>query len=118
MTDEPGHIDPAITRALRAEAANGVATPRVRVIVELADKAAPGGAGDPAARFVELERVTRVLQQDLIDHLAHLGVQGTPQLLTLANAVVVNLTEDEVTSVAGRHGVRRLILAETRHVAL
>lgn len=116
MNDELDRVDPAITRALQAEAARGVAEPRVGVIVELTGKPAPAGTGDPAARLVELERETRAAQQDLVEHLRRIGVSGPPQQLTLANAVVVTLTADQVRSVAARPGIRRLVLAESRHV--
>lgn len=117
MSEEADRIDPAITRALQAAAARGVDVPRVGVIVELAARTVvPDGTGDPAARLVELEQQTRAAQQGLIDHLDRIGVRGTPIRLTLANAVVVDLTADQVASVAARPDVRRLVRADSQHV--
>ncbi len=110
-------VDSAITRALAAQSAQGVADPRVLVIIEHTRRPkATEGVGDPAPRLAAFEREVLVLQQGLLDHLEQLGVRATAKLLTLANAIVVPLAEDEVRSVAEHPDVRQLLLAEAQHV--
>jgi hypothetical protein len=112
-----GKVDGAVLRQLEAQTARGVAEPRVDVVVQLT-KGAPiqETVGDSAAGLNALEQQVRASQQGLLDHLRQLGAPGPTRQLTLTNAVVVQLTENQVRAVAERPDVRRLVLAEAQRV--
>ena len=118
MTSDDGTVDPGVWRALESRATQGAKEARVAVLVQLAPPArVPEGSGDPGARLTTLERETEELQRDLMEHLDRLGVTSPPRTLALANAVAVELTAEQIRSVAQRPDVRRIVPAEPKHVA-
>ncbi|WP_345377654.1 hypothetical protein [Pseudonocardia yuanmonensis] len=88
------------------------------VVIQLAAPTpVPEADGDPNARLDAVQREMELLQRDLLEHLDRAGVASRPRPLGLVNAVAVDLTGEEIRSVAQRSDVRRIVLAEPRHVA-
>ncbi|WP_433503819.1 hypothetical protein ACQP04_29625 [Pseudonocardia halophobica] len=118
MTSDDATVDPGVWQAFESRATQGPEEARVAVLVQLVPPARVAErSGDPSARLTTLERETEELQRDLLGHLDRLGVTSPPRTLTLANAVAVELTAEQIRSVAQRPDVRRIVPAEPKHVA-
>ncbi len=114
MTDNK--IDSALARELDRLAAGGLSDRPVPVIIEHIEPATATGEGDPSVRMSDLEERVRELQSGILERLRDLGVSEAPRQLTLANAVVTELTRNQVEEISAHPNVRRIHLSRQEKV--
>jgi hypothetical protein len=101
-------IDPALAKELDRLAANGLADQPVPVIIEHVEPASVTGQGDPDTQISELQQQVRERQSGLLEQLRDLGVSGTPRQLSLANAIVAELTRSQIEEISAHPDVKRI----------
>lgn len=101
-------IDPALAQELDRLAANGQADQRVPVIIEHVESASVTGEGDPDTQISELQQQVRERQSGILEQLRDLGVSGTPRQLSLANAIVAELTRSQIEAISAHPDVKRI----------
>ena len=109
-------IDPSLAQELDRLAAKGQTDQRVPVIIEHVGPASVTGEGDPGTQLSELEQRVRELQSGILKQLRDLRVGGHPRQLTLANAVVAELTPAQVEAISAHSDVKRIRLARMEKV--
>jgi hypothetical protein len=109
-------IDPALAQELDRLAARGQADQHLPVIIEHVEPASVTGEGDPGTQISELEQRVRERQSGILQQLRDLGVGGTPRQLTLANAVVAELTRSQVEEISAHPDVKRIRLSRMEKV--
>jgi hypothetical protein len=109
-------IDPALAQEFDRLAASGLADQQLPVIIEHVEPASVTGEGDPGTQISDLEQHVHELQGGILQQLRNLGVRGTPRQLTLANAVVAELTRSQIEEISAHPDVKRIHLSRMEKV--
>jgi hypothetical protein len=105
-------IDPNLAEEIRRVQAEGDPHRRIPALIELSEPLEV----PPGAQMAELERRARERQAGVVEHLSRLGVSSGVQRSTLANAVSVALTPEEIAEIARRDDVRVIRLDRAEQV--
>ena len=97
-------IDPNLAEEIRRVQAAGGQHRRIPVLIELSEPA----EAPPGGRLDDLERRARERQAGVVEQLSRLGLGASVRQSTLANAVSVQLTPEEIAQIAERDDVRMI----------